>query len=157
VKRVWVGIVTLWICVSLLGTFVWVRFAIDTPQGEAVSPSGRLVCSERAYKRDMRLLAKAGEMYLGFNSNLETAADVDRLLASFDALALTGSQTVVVAMHIATGQAYQQTCAAERCTMAEMAQPNFQCQTDHFNGCTEVALRFRSQDYCIIAPVQVAH
>ncbi|MFM2391811.1 MAG: hypothetical protein RLZZ437_3366 [Pseudomonadota bacterium] len=155
----WAAIALLVVLVlaGLLGALAVYRIESNAPRGEVTSPSGRLVCSRDAHMQYMQQVAEVGEMGLGLNATIETPADVDRLLAAYDAMALSGPQTVVVAAHVATGQTYQQTCAAERCTLAEMADPNRQCQTDHFNGCSYLALRFRSQDYCMIAPAQVSN
>jgi hypothetical protein len=157
VKWVAIALLVVLVLAGLLGALAIYRIETNAPKGEVTSPSGRLVCSRDAHMQYMQQVAEVGEMGLGLNATIETPADVDRLLAAYDAMALSGPQTVVVAAHVATGQTYQQTCAAERCTMVEMSEPITQCLIDHFNGCTALAIRFREQDYCMIAPAQVPH
>ena len=152
-------IAILYTILLLVGFFTKRKIEQRFPVGEVSSPSGRLVCSHAAhmeYNKVSVLIANTG---IGLNSTLESAEDVDRLLAAFDALALEGPETVFVAAHIPTGNTYTYTCEEERCTGGEFARARAECGeatlgVDLGNYCIHLAVRFREQDHCLIAPFQ---
>jgi hypothetical protein len=115
-----------------------------------ISPSGRLVCSQEAYMAYFAQVAQVGAMGLGYNETLPGRSAIDRLLAAYDRLPPAASQTVIVAGHFPSGQLFRHGCAAERCTIEEMAVPMFDCQTVHFNDCTDLAIQFRGKHYCLV-------
>ncbi|MDD7971405.1 hypothetical protein [Roseinatronobacter alkalisoli] len=140
-----------------LGEFARYRIQQSAQRGEVISPSGRLVCSEQAHMEYFRLTPLIGAN-IGM-STLESAEDVDRLLAAFDALELEGPETIHVAAHIPTGNTYTYTCEEERCTGGEWARAWSECGestlgVDLGQHCIDLAVRFREQDYCLIAPFQ---
>lgn len=141
---------------AVSGALAFYQLDKSAPKGVVAFPSGRLVCSEEAHSQYMKIVGQVGEMGIGLNATLENPDDVTRLMAAYDGLNLEGPETVIVSGHVPTGQLYQNICANERCTMEEMAKPFTQCQMDHFNDCTDVAIRFRGQEFCMIAPAQVA-
>ena len=143
--------------VAALGELTRYRMQQSVLSGEVISPSGRLVCSEQAHMEYVRLSPLIGAN-IGM-STLESAEDVDRLLAAFDALELEGPETVFVAAHIPTGNTYTYTCEEERCTGGEWAHAWSECGeatlgVDLGQHCIHLAVRFRDQDHCLIAPFQ---
>jgi hypothetical protein len=117
---------------------------------EIRSPSGHLVCSKDAYMKYFAQVAAVGRMGLPFNETLPDRSAIMRLLVAYEALRLSGPRTMLVAGHYPSGALYHQTCASERCTLEEMAQPMSACLTRHFNHCSYIAVRFRGVDYCLV-------
>ncbi|TQM90386.1 hypothetical protein [Roseinatronobacter monicus] len=145
------------IFVVALGEFARYRIQQGALRGEVISPSGRLICSEEAHMEYVRISPEIGAN-IGM-STLESAEDVDRLLAAYDALELDGPETVFIAAHIPTGDTYTYTCEEERCTWGEYARARSECgeatiSVDLGNFCRHLAVRFREQDHCLIAPFQ---
>ena len=118
----------------------------------AASPSGQLICSQQNYRRYMEQVGEVGEMSLGLQSAAETPDDFARLMQAFDRIGATGPQTTIISAYVPTGETYVTFCRQERCTMEEMGQSRHECLSDHMNGCADIALRFRGENYCLIEP-----
>ncbi|MBL3587740.1 hypothetical protein JMM61_20740 [Rhodovulum sulfidophilum] len=135
---------------------VW-RMKMLLPEGEVTlaGHEGGMVCSSDAYNAFVPLMSQAGEMGLSQMPFEGTAAEQRAILDRYAALGLTGPETVVTSVNLDDGKVYANTCAAERCTMAEMAAAEAMCWQDTRN-CTYLAIRFRGQDHCVLAPAKDA-
>ncbi|TQM94078.1 hypothetical protein [Roseinatronobacter monicus] len=152
-------VAVLYIVLLLIGQSTMKRFEESRPVGEVISPSGRLVCSYAAYMDYVQTSLKIANALLQFYPYLESEEDVDRLLAAFDALELDGPETTFVAAHIPTGDTYTHTCEEEPCSERDALHAWSECReatlgVDLGGYCIELAVRFREQDHCLIAPFQ---
>ena len=144
----------LWAFIAFLvltGGYAGARlFWLDQPKGQISSQ--RLSCSASDYRNYVKIMVQTGEMTIGLDSDSGTDEQQARMLAAYDALNLSGPQTVIVSAYVPEADLYTQVCAAEKCTMEELFAPRTACLTERFNDCTYLALRFKEQDYCLIAP-----
>lgn len=152
-------VAVLYIVLLLIGQSTMKRFEESLPVGEVISPSGRLVCSHAAFMEYVKVSLEISNAGFGSYHYLESEEDVDRLLAAFDALELDGPETTFVAAHIPTGDTYTHTCEEERCSERDVFHARSECgeatiSVDLGNFCRHLAVRFREQDHCLIAPFQ---
>lgn len=110
----------------------------------------RLICSDSEHLRYMTMVSEVGEMGIDLNPVGQDQAAFERLTTAYETLNPNGSKTAIFAAHVPTGQIYSHVCAQERCTMEEMSAPEQACLIKHMNQCGYVALRFRSQDFCLL-------
>ncbi|HRK42153.1 MAG TPA: hypothetical protein PLH11_03840 [Gemmobacter sp.] len=154
--------------IILLAVFAFLALAVSSvayfglkvgqPKREVMSPSGALVCSRENYADYLKVLPQAGRMGIDFFDRFGDDAALRRMLIAFDALALTGPETVVVAGERARAQLYTSVCRDTQCTLEEMTAAQTSCMEDNMadfgNGCVYLALRYQGSNFCFIAPAE---
>jgi hypothetical protein len=139
-----------------IGIFAALRIEMQAPTGGVVSPSGALECSQQNHDEYARLLDRPARLGIAFNNALQDDAALARMLAAFDALALDGPETVVVAGERSSAELYVSVCATSQCTLEEVTRAEMECMEDNManfgNGCAYLAIRFDGKNYCMIAP-----
>ncbi|MGH1367775.1 MAG: hypothetical protein ACRBCL_04105 [Maritimibacter sp.] len=140
------------VLVLALGAFAAVRSWVAQPKG--VLASELLSCSTKDYAAYSKIMPEAGEMGLPFSPDSGSPSVQRELLKAYDALNLSGPQTVVVTAHLPRRALFTQVCAEEKCTMDEQGRPMQVCLMETYNDCVYLATRFRGQEYCLLQPAE---
>ncbi|WCR02057.1 hypothetical protein [Paracoccus saliphilus] len=133
-----------------LSAYAGVRLWIGSQGDVLVSTQGHISCSQTEYSKYTDIMLEAGEMTISKQPSSGDREQQLTLINSFESLKLPRNKTAVTVGHFPTGKIYTNICKNEKCSLEEIATPEQECLTEHWNDCPYVAIKFRENNYCLL-------